>query len=108
MATTLAPHLARRWMELADHPLVGEARVLGMFGALELVKDKRTRERFTPAGRAGMVCRQASLANGLVMRATGDSMIIAPPLICTTAELDMLVERARAALDEAERVLRAG
>ncbi len=78
-----APHLARRWAELADHPLVGEARTLGLFGALELVKDKSTRERFAPGGRAGAVCRQASLNNGLVMRATGDTMIIAPPLICT-------------------------
>ena len=103
-----APHLARRWAELADHPLVGEARTLGLFGALELVKDKSTRERFAPGGRAGAVCRQASLNNGLVMRATGDTMIIAPPLICTTAEIDTLVERAKAALDEAARELGAG
>ena len=61
-----------------------------------------------PGGRAGAVCRQASLNNGLVMRATGDTMIIAPPLICTTAELDMLVERAKAALDETARELGAG
>lgn len=101
-----APHLARRWAGLAEHPLVGEARTLGLFGALELVKDKRTRERFQPSGRAGMVCRQASLDHGLVMRATGDSMIIAPPLICTTAEIDLLVERAHKALDQAERELR--
>ncbi len=102
------PHLARRWAELADHPLVGEARTLGLFGALELVKDKATRERFAPGGHAGMVCRQASLDNGLVMRATGDAMIIAPPLICTTAEIDLLVERARRALDDAARELGAG
>jgi putrescine---pyruvate transaminase len=100
-----APHLARRWAELADHPLVGEARTLGLFGALELVKNKATRERFAPGGRAGAVCRQASLNNGLVMRATGDTMIIAPPLICTTAEIDALVERAQAALDETARML---
>jgi putrescine aminotransferase len=103
-----APHLAKRWAELADHPLVGEARTLGLFGALELVKDKRTRERFAPGGHAGMVCRQASLDNGLVMRATGDAMIVAPPLICTTAEIDSLVERARAALDQTVRELGAG
>ncbi len=102
------PHLARRWAELADHPLVGEARTLGLFGALELVKNKATRERFAPGGRAGAVCRQASLNNGLVMRATGDAMIIAPPLICTTAEIDLLVERAKAALDETARELGAG
>jgi putrescine aminotransferase len=106
VATTLAPHLAARWATLADHPLVGEARNLGLFGALELVRNKETRERFAPGGHAGIVCRQASLDNGLVMRATGDAMIVAPPLICTTAELDMLVDRARAALDQAYRELR--
>ena len=105
VATPTGPHLARRWAELADHPLVGEARTLGLFGALELVRNKKTRERFTPAGRAGMLCRQASLDNGLVMRATGDTMIIAPPLICSVAEIDTLVERSRAALDQAAREL---
>jgi putrescine aminotransferase len=106
VATTTGPHLAARWATLADHPLVGEARNLGLFGALELVKNKETRERFAPGGHAGIVCRTASLANGLVMRATGDSMIIAPPLICSTAEIDTLVDRARAALDQAYRELR--
>jgi putrescine aminotransferase len=106
--TVTGPHLAKRWAELADHPLVGEARTLGLFGALELVKNKATRERFAPGGHAGAVCRQASLNNGLVMRATGDAMIIAPPLICTTAEIDTLVERAKAALDETARELGAG
>lgn len=106
VASTLAPHLAARWATLADHPLVGEARNLGLFGALEIVKNKETGERFSPGGHAGVVTRQASLNNGLVMRATGDSMIIAPPLVCSTAELDILVDRARAALDEALQTLR--
>ncbi len=106
VASTLAPHLAARWATLGDHPLVGEARTLGLFGALEIVKDKDTGERFSPGGHAGVVTRQASLNNGLVMRATGDSMIIAPPLICSTAELDLLVDRAHAALDEALQTLR--
>ena len=72
------------------------------------MKNKATRERFAPGGHAGMVCRQASLDNGLVMRATGDAMIVAPPLICTTAEIDLLVERARRALDDAAGELGAG
>ena len=84
----------------------GLVRNLGLFGALEIVKNKETGERFSPGGHAGVVTRQASLNNGLVMRATGDSMIIAPPLVCSTAELDILVDRARAALDEALQTLR--
>jgi len=101
------PYLAKRWAELKDHPLVGESRTLGLFGAIELVKNKATRERFSPSGYAGMVCRQASLDNGLVMRATGDTMIIAPPLIISCDEIDILVERAKAALDDAYKTLTA-
>ena len=100
VAELSGPYLKRRWAELADHPLVGEARSVGMVGAIELVKDKKTGERFTPSGLAGALCRNASLNNGLVMRACIDTMIIAPPLICTTSELDILVARAASALDD--------
>src|SRR5690606_36547969 len=73
-----APYLQSRWQELAEHPLVGEARGVGMLGALELVKNKKTRERFDKSG-VGMLCRQHCFQNGLVMRAVGDTMIISPP-----------------------------
>lgn len=93
------PYLAKRWAELADHPIVGEARSLGMVGALELVKDKLSRARFDEDCTAGAMCRDLSIKNGLVMRATGDTMIIAPPLIITTEQVDELVEKAWRALD---------
>ncbi|WGL16750.1 aspartate aminotransferase family protein [Microbulbifer bruguierae] len=100
-----APYLAKRWAELADHPIVGEARSLGLVGALELVKDKGSRARFDDKCTAGGVCRDLSIKNGLVMRATGDTMIIAPPLIITTAQVDELVEKAHRALDDTARAL---
>jgi len=103
---TTAPYLQSRWAELADHPLVGETRGLGFLGAMELVSDKASRERFDEDGTAGSTCRKASIANGLVMRAVGDTMIIAPPLTLSNAQVDELVEKARTALDLAEAALR--
>ena len=81
--STTAPYLQKRWAELADHPLVGETRGVGMVAALELVRDKKTRSRYE--GGAGMLCREHCFRNGLVMRAVGDTMIIAPPLVITPA-----------------------
>ncbi len=93
-----APYLQKRLRELQDHPLVGEVRGLGMLGAIELVKDKATRSRHEGRG-AGMICRQFCFDNGLIMRAVGDTMIIAPPLVISHAEVDELVSKARLCLD---------
>ena len=96
----LGPYLAQRWTELADHPLVGEARSLGLLGALELVRSKQPRQWFEPRGKVGERCRDNAIRNGLVMRATRDTMIIAPPLVITRGQIDELVEKARATLDQ--------
>ncbi|RMR26155.1 Aminotransferase, class III [Pseudomonas syringae pv. persicae] len=93
-----APYLQKRLRELNDHPLVGEVRGVGLLGAIELVKDKVTRERYTDKG-AGMICRTFCFENGLIMRAVGDTMIIAPPLVISFAQIDELVEKARTCLD---------
>ncbi|WP_136478639.1 aspartate aminotransferase family protein [Pseudomonas sp. DG56-2] len=93
-----APYLQKRLRELNDHPLVGEVRGLGMLGAIELVKDKASRTRYEGQG-AGMICRQHCFDNGLIMRAVGDTMIIAPPLVISREEIDELVEKARKCLD---------
>jgi putrescine aminotransferase len=95
----IGPYLRERWLKLADHPLVGEARMKGLFGALELVADKTTMARFPDPGSAGSRCRDLSVENGLVMRAVGDTMIVSPPLVLSHAEADELVARARKALD---------
>ncbi|MDT8880344.1 aspartate aminotransferase family protein [Halomonas saccharevitans] len=100
----LGPYLAERWAELGDHPLVGEARSLGLMGALELI-DPATEERFDKALSAGNLCRDICFATGLVMRSVGDTMIIAPPLVITRDEIDELVCLARQALNETARRL---
>ncbi|WP_355660820.1 aspartate aminotransferase family protein [Halomonas salifodinae] len=94
----LGPYLAKRWSELAEHPLVGQARSLGLMGALELI-DPASGERFDKALGAGNLCRDLCFEGGLVMRSVGDTMIISPPLVISHAEIDELVSKARLALD---------
>ena len=93
------PYFNQRWASLADHPLVGEARSIGMVGAIELVADKTTRERFSKDIGIGSVCRDFCFANGLVMRAVGDTMIVSPPLVMEHTHIDELVKKARLCLD---------
>jgi putrescine---pyruvate transaminase len=93
------PYLQKRWRALADHPLVGEARIVGLIGALELVRDKAKRACFSDPGQVGTLCRDLCIQNGLVMRAVRDTMIIAPPLVITHAQIDELIEKARKSLD---------
>ena len=84
---------------ISGHPLVGETRALGLMGAIEIVKDKTTRERYLPAGSAAVVVRDHAIANGLMMRATGDTMILSPPLIWTRDTIDLACEKIVKALD---------
>ena len=104
--TEIAPYWAARWRELADHPLVGEARTLGLFGALELVPRKPSRAFFPERGAVGTRCRDLSVKNGLVMRAVWDTMIAAPPLVITPVEIDELVSKAVQTLDQLHQDLR--
>lgn len=97
--TETAPYLQARLRELADHPLVGEVRGLGMLGAIELVEDRASRRRYPAARGVGMLCRRHCFEQGLVMRAVGDTMIIAPPLVLDREGVDELVEKARRCLD---------
>ena len=93
------PYLAECLQSLSDHPLVGQVRSFGLLGAIELVEDKASRKHFEPLGRVGTLCRDHCFQNGLVMRAVRDGMVLSPPLIIETAEIDALVETARRCLD---------
>jgi putrescine aminotransferase len=95
----VGPYLAQRYAELAEHPLVGEAQTCGLMGALQLVKDKASGTTFDGALEVGMVCRGHCFGNGLIMRAVGDRMIIAPPLVITRAQIDEMVALIRRCLD---------
>ena len=95
----IAPYLAQRWAELGEHRLVGEARIAGMVGALELVPDKPNRRFFEDRGSIGVMCRDFALEEGLILRATWDAMLLSPPLILSRAQVDELFEKAWRALN---------
>lgn len=78
-----APRLAKMLAKFKDHPLVGEVRSVGMLGAIELVANRRTRQRFADPGRVGLICRDHFFREGFIMRAVFDTMVCAPPLIWT-------------------------
>ncbi|MEM6487758.1 MAG: aspartate aminotransferase family protein [Pseudomonadota bacterium] len=100
VASDIGPYMQAAWATLADHPLVGETRMTGLIGAAELVACKDPMRRFPAEFAAGTRCRDLSVANGLVMRAVGDTMIIAPPLTIGRDEVDILVATARRSLDQ--------
>lgn len=96
-----APYLKEKWEALTDHPLVGEAKIIGMMASIALTPDKKTRAKFaSDAGTIGYICREFCFGNNLIMRHVGDRMIISPPLVMTTKQIDTLIERARLSLDQ--------
>jgi len=95
----LAPYLAQQFATLAEHPLVGEVQTCGLMGAVQLVKDKAKQSPFPPELEVGMVCRGHCFGNGLIMRAVGDRMIVAPPLVITRAQIDEMMALIRRCLD---------
>ncbi|MEO0618794.1 MAG: aspartate aminotransferase family protein [Pseudomonadota bacterium] len=101
VAKDTGPYFREKWLTLGDHPLVGEARAIGMLGAVELVCDKATNRLFEDGPAAAAVVRDMALNAGLVMRAVKSRMVISPPLVISHDELDELVEKARIALDDA-------
>ena len=95
----LSPFLQKKWLALGDHPIVGEARGIGMVGALELVKDKNTKTSYPSDQNVGTICRDFCFNNGLIMRAVGDAMIICPPLVISHSEINELIDKAKLCLD---------
>ncbi|MGB1310211.1 MAG: aspartate aminotransferase family protein [Leucothrix sp.] len=96
----IGPYLKERWLALGNHPLIGEARIVGLMGALELTPDKTTRAPFgVKKGTVGLMCREFCFEHGLIMRHVGDTMIISPPLVLSHTEADELIEKASKVLD---------
>jgi 4-aminobutyrate---pyruvate transaminase len=100
-AADLAPRFQARLAALNAHPLVGEARGLGLIGGVELVADKRSRRSFAPNQGVGPRAVGFAEQEGLIVRAVlGDVLTICPPLIISTAEIDELFDRLSRALDK--------
>lgn len=95
----IGPYLHARLAGFAAHPLVGEVRTVGLIGAVELVADKAARRFFETRGRAGTICRDHCVQSGLIVRATRDSMLFAPPFTISQQEVDEMAALFEAALD---------
>ena len=97
----IGPILQQRLKEFEDHPLVGQVRGLGLIAAIELTRDKTTKEAFDPREKVGAYLALQAEKNGLIIRALpGDCIAFCPPLIITEQEIDKLIERFGLALDD--------
>ena len=107
-AAAMGERLRGRLAPFADHPLVGEVRGAGLIAAVELVADKASRAKFDPPGAVGAWLYARAHHHGLVIRAVGDSICFCPPLIVTADEIDAIVDRFGAVLDETAEWVAAG
>ncbi len=95
----VSPVAMERLAKLGEHPIVGEARGVGLIAAVELVKDKETKENFGPE--IASYCGEACLNHGLILRAAaGNSVAFCPPLIIQEDEINQLFDRWEKALDD--------
>ena len=98
------PYLKQEFEALVAHPLVGSADACGFVAGLNLVRAKGETVfdavPFAPELGVGMICRGHMFDNGMIMRAVGDRMIIAPPLIMTRAQIDEMVALIGSCLDQ--------
>lgn len=103
----LAPRFQERLSALSESPLVGEARGVGLIGALELVADKNTREQYPAELKIGATLAARALNHGLVVRALpGDVIGICPPLIITKEQIDELFDSLSIAVTETEALVK--
>ncbi|MBI2717692.1 MAG: aminotransferase class III-fold pyridoxal phosphate-dependent enzyme [Rhizobiales bacterium] len=91
-----------RLMKLADHPLVGEARGVGLIGAVELVADKATKRSFDPKKAVGGKGVAVMQELGLILRNIQDSLAFCPPLVISTDEIHEMFDIAEKGLDRIE------
>jgi putrescine aminotransferase len=103
VAQETGPYLKAQFATLADHPLVGFANSCGFVAGLNLVRKKGASvhecDLFDPALGVGMICRGYMFDNGMIMRAVGERMIIAPPLVMSCAQIDEMIGKIRFCLD---------
>jgi 4-aminobutyrate--pyruvate transaminase len=99
---SLAPRFQQALQQFAGRPLVGEARGVGLLGAIELAADPARREPFDPARKVGPRLAELALEQGLIVRSMGDVVAFCPPLIITAAQMDDMFGRFDAALRRLE------
>jgi 4-aminobutyrate--pyruvate transaminase len=98
----IAPRFQAIFQSTADRPLVGEARGVGLMAGIELVADKASKRPFDPSLKVGTYLMMRAREHGLIVRAIGDIVVCAPPLIISEDEIDELGKRFQRALEETE------
>ena len=98
----VAPRFQEVFRSLADRPLVGEVRGVGLMAGIELVADKPGKRPFDPALKVGAYLASRAREYGLIVRALGDTVVCAPPLVVTEDEIDELGTRFHRALADTE------
>jgi 4-aminobutyrate---pyruvate transaminase len=96
------PYMLDGLRYFAGHPLVGEVRGVGLMAAVELVRNKETREPFDAASGVGTYLAKRAREHGLIVRAMGDSIAFSPPLIISREDIDEMLASFGRALDETE------
>ena len=97
----VAPRMQAGIQKFAGHPLVGQARGLGLIGAIELAEDPAARKSFDPARGVGAYFVKRAQTHGLITRVLGGDVIaFSPPLVISESEIDTMIERAGLALED--------
>ena len=99
-AAAKTPHFQARLQKLGEHPLVGEARGMGLVGGIELVADRASKRAFDP--KRGVAARAVAFAQeeGVISRfLAGDTVSVCPPLVIGEDEIDEMFDRLGRALD---------
>ncbi len=97
---SVAPHFQARLNALADHPLVGQTRGVGLIGALEIVRDMAAKTPFDASLGVSTAVQTATIEEGVILRGLRDGIAICPPLIITRAEIDILFDALGRGLDK--------
>jgi 4-aminobutyrate--pyruvate transaminase len=103
---TIVPHFQGGLRKFVGHPLVGEVRGIGLIGAVELVKNKGTREAFDAKTGVGAKLQKYAQSNGMIVRAIGDTIAFSPPLTITQAQISEMLSRFESALGALSQSLR--
>lgn len=98
-AAKVGEHMLKRLNELADHPMVGEVRGVGLIAAVELVADKATKKGLETPAQLGLAVSREMQDNGVIVRNIADAIAFCPPLIITEEQVDVMVDTLRAAID---------
>jgi putrescine aminotransferase len=101
---SIGPYLNKKLnAAFGDHPMVGEVRTVGLLAAIEMSPDRKNRKFFPSVGDVGAHCRNYCFSSGLISRAIRDTMVLSPPLTVSESEVDEIVEKLKAAIDNTAR-----